>query len=1083
MKKRIIQGVRRITAMTLAFVLAWSLFAGSIPGTIVNVYADDANTFRYSRDAGVASVTITNSATGIPVMFKQDVDGTFYKDGFTNTGYPCQIALRDGFTLVDNTNINYDMLTVSQEMLDNDASEVDFAIQTKLSADLVFTNIEADKVKEISSVTVGGASLSSIPDGTDGTKYTIPADTLASTPVVVTFTTSPAYYAESAGYEYMKLEVDAAGNQSRKYTYTTTVGDLKNAGGVIDIDGSLKDTDKLLVVNGEVTSNARVTINPSDYGYDDTTGYKPMYEGETCTVVIEPDNGYKVVAEPEESVVRDNTSLAISYNISKDTELPTVKIKLIEPDANVEIAGYLSESEFVISQYLLDNPGNAPNRSLYFALGKNENELCAWSAPVSDFHSGANGPVDIKLPLPDASGEYYIYAKFTSITGSSDVVGVRGIGAQPIYIDVTPPEVDYDESYIKIGNNQYREFANKDKEGTNGTFWINKADIDAGAALSIPVSDNYSKEITYTVEADPTCDGFPKTGSQTSGEAYNGSLEIPLNPVMNGTRLYYYIQDVIGSKENNGVVEKFGNEATGSLDLSNIKYDTQAPTLGNVSFQNEDGTIADTDLVNWQSKAVTMTLAGVENTAGNGTGESVSALQGVYVSINGVEQSMTKDGETYSYSFDNTGDYVVEIYARDEAGNESEHKEYTIKIDKDGMSNAKITFDPVCDMYSSAFQVKASVDSFCGVEQVKFSFENAEGEVLFPEIASDVVEDNTVTISASIEALHGKREVYVRTVITDKMGREEEVRTVNPIVVTDCVDANKDHKCDYGCDKTFGDCVDVNKDHKCDYGCDKVTEHIWDEGIVTKEPTPLEKGEKTHTCTVCKTTKTEEIAALGAPEVGTKDTSDDGKATYKVTKSDLEKGTVTYVAPTNKKATTVIIPATVEIDGVKYSVTAIEKNAFKNNKYIKSVSIGKNVKTIGASAFYKCTKLKTVTFGSNVTSIGDKAFYKCTALTKTSLPSMVKTIGKSAFEGCKKVTSVTIGKSVEKIGEKAFYGCSKVKTLTIQSTKLTTKKIGNKAFTKTPKSMTVKVPKKKFKTYKSMLIKKGVNKKAKFKKF
>ncbi|MBQ4060375.1 MAG: hypothetical protein IJD40_15810 [Lachnospiraceae bacterium] len=39
-----------------------------------------------------------------------------------------------------------------------------------------------------------------------------------------------------------------------------------------------------------------------------------------------------------------------------------------------------------------------------------------------------------------------------------------------------------------------------------------------------------------------------------------------------------------------------------------------------------------------------------------------------------------------------------------------------------------------------------------------------------------------------------------------------------------------------------------------------------------------------------------------------------------------------------------------------------------------------------------------------------------------------------------------------------------------------------KQHTKTPKSMTVKVPKKKFKEYKSMFIKRGVNKKAKFRK-
>lgn len=80
------------------------------------------------------------------------------------------------------------------------------------------------------------------------------------------------------------------------------------------------------------------------------------------------------------------------------------------------------------------------------------------------------------------------------------------------------------------------------------------------------------------------------------------------------------------------------------------------------------------------------------------------------------------------------------------------------------------------------------------------------------------------------------------------------------------------------------------------------------------------------------------------------------------------------------------------------------------------------------------------------------------------------------------MTSATIGENVSKIGSNAFYGCSKLKTLKIKTTKLTTKKIGSKAFTKTPKSMTVKVSKKKLKAYKSMLIRRGVNKKAKFKK-
>ena len=191
----------------------------------------------------------------------------------------------------------------------------------------------------------------------------------------------------------------------------------------------------------------------------------------------------------------------------------------------------------------------------------------------------------------------------------------------------------------------------------------------------------------------------------------------------------------------------------------------------------------------------------------------------------------------------------------------------------------------------------------------------------------------------------------------------------------------------------------------------KTTNHAWDGGVITKQPTAIEKGEKTYTCKVCKATKKEAIAALGAPKKGA--VAKSGKATYKVTKSDLKNGTAAYVGPLDKKATKVKIPATVKIDGVTFKVTSIEKNAFKNNK---------------------------------------------------------------------KVKTVTIGKNVSKIGAKAFYGCSKLKTLKIKTTKLTAKKIGSKAFSKTPKSMKVTIPKKKFKTYKSMLIKKGVNKKAKLKK-
>lgn len=97
--------------------------------------------------------------------------------------------------------------------------------------------------------------------------------------------------------------------------------------------------------------------------------------------------------------------------------------------------------------------------------------------------------------------------------------------------------------------------------------------------------------------------------------------------------------------------------------------------------------------------------------------------------------------------------------------------------------------------------------------------------------------------------------------------------------------------------------------------------------------------------------------------------------------------------------------------------------------------------------------------GTNVTTIADKAFYKDIALTKITIPSKVNKIGKSAF-----------------------YGCKKLKTITIKITKLTKKKIGSKVFQGIYAKATIKVPKSKLKTYKTMLKSRGVGAKAKIRK-
>ena len=136
-------------------------------------------------------------------------------------------------------------------------------------------------------------------------------------------------------------------------------------------------------------------------------------------------------------------------------------------------------------------------------------------------------------------------------------------------------------------------------------------------------------------------------------------------------------------------------------------------------------------------------------------------------------------------------------------------------------------------------------------------------------------------------------------------------------------------------------------------------------------------------------------------------------AWYKVTKAGTRTGkvgTVTYLKPVNKKKTTVTIPATITVNGIKYKVTGIAKDAFKNNKYIKKITIGKEIKTIGANAFYKCTKLKNLVIKSKnlkLKNVGKKAFKGINSKAVIKVP-------KSKYKAYKNIlTKRGVGKKVK----------------------------------------------------------------------
>ena len=97
-----------------------------------------------------------------------------------------------------------------------------------------------------------------------------------------------------------------------------------------------------------------------------------------------------------------------------------------------------------------------------------------------------------------------------------------------------------------------------------------------------------------------------------------------------------------------------------------------------------------------------------------------------------------------------------------------------------------------------------------------------------------------------------------------------------------------------------------------------------------------------------------------------------GKGVYAVWEED---GTAQYTQCTSKTATSISIPATVKIDGEIYEVNVMDDGCIRNQKKVKTLTIGQNVAQIGEEAFYGCKQLKKIKIKSeHIEYIGEDAF-------------------------------------------------------------------------------------------------------------
>ena len=216
-----------------------------------------------------------------------------------------------------------------------------------------------------------------------------------------------------------------------------------------------------------------------------------------------------------------------------------------------------------------------------------------------------------------------------------------------------------------------------------------------------------------------------------------------------------------------------------------------------------------------------------------------------------------------------------------------------------------------------------------------------------------------------------------------------------------------------------------------------------------------------------------------------------GKLKYVVTDADNQYVSVGKTSSNPKGA--LIIDSIIENAGVKYYVTSIEVDAFRNCKDLTSVHIPNSITVIGNNAFFGCSGLKSINIPNSVTEIGSSAFYWCSNLVDITIDSdadftnsylfltkdglyykvlnkdnvslnsnglysgdieipssitigdrfPVTSIGAEAFRECIDLSSIIIPEGIKSIGTSAFSGCSGLKSITIPNS---VANIGNNAF-------------------------------------
>ena len=225
--------------------------------------------------------------------------------------------------------------------------------------------------------------------------------------------------------------------------------------------------------------------------------------------------------------------------------------------------------------------------------------------------------------------------------------------------------------------------------------------------------------------------------------------------------------------------------------------------------------------------------------AADNSGESVTVE---YLLSNNELTKTELDGMTFTaytapFGIDPDNEYIIYVRLTDKAGNTDYICSDGIVLDGTspvikGIENGKT----YCEAQTVTIDEKY-IDTVI-VNETKVTLDENNSFILSPADGEQkiIVTDkagNTAEMTVTVNDGHTFGEwasngdgTHTRTCTVD--GCSAGTQTEN------CIDANKDHKCDI-CDYIISECADDNKDHKCDYCGKKLTEHTGGKATCTEK--------------------------------------------------------------------------------------------------------------------------------------------------------------------------------------------------------------------------------------------------------